>query len=297
MKYYYDTNELIKEMNSLKNTFYLVRLVDPLKRVECIITPNNSEIDFKEYNCYATWEKNQQCKNCVSAKAFFSKTSYTKFEFINNKVFYIISKYVNINGYELVLELINEVSENIMLNADGYNEFIDRISHINSEIYSDELSQVYGRQYLNEKLPIMLEYATYRGNKVGVAIVDIDDFKSINDSYGHLIGDEIIKAIASLLKGNVSERRGDFIVRFGGDEFIVVLNNISKDTLYKKVQLFVERAQQIIMEDIQYGQLTLSIGAAFSDELSLLDMRSIIALADKRLYQAKSRGKNQAVFL
>jgi diguanylate cyclase (GGDEF)-like protein len=124
-----------------------------------------------------------------------------------------------------------------------------------------------------------------------LALMDIDDFKDVNDTYGHLIGDEVIRHIANLLKRNT--RLSDYVFRYGGDEFAVIL----PDTDRQGSKEFANRLRTVVEATpfIHHGsriKLTLSLGTAtYTDQV---DSVELVQEADMNLYTSKSNGKNRA---
>ena len=129
-----------------------------------------------------------------------------------------------------------------------------------------------------------------RDQKLYLLMLDIDDLKYINDTYGHLVGDKAIKLVVNSIKSSV--RKKDFAARYGGDEFAVVLEDITLE----RVKAVVDKIQRstLFLDDLD-EQITVSIGIAlFPDDA--LDYKALIDKADKALYVAKNRGKAQSCF-
>lgn len=131
MKQHYTFSELEKEVAVLKNVFETVRLVDPVHCVGYELSPELSSYIPQPYPCYHVLGKSLRCKNCIAAKAAQDKKSYTKFEFADQEIYYIIAKYIKIDNLNLIMEMITNVTENTVLDGKGYNEFIDRVVKFN----------------------------------------------------------------------------------------------------------------------------------------------------------------------
>jgi diguanylate cyclase (GGDEF)-like protein len=159
---------------------------------------------------------------------------------------------------------------------------------------TDALTQLWNRKKIVELLEEELN-RNYRDNKpVGVIMLDIDNFKSINDTYGHLIGDKIIIEVASRLKKGM--RSYDKIGRYGGDELLLILPGLGR----KDAQKISERLRKAVCaEKIQTeaGALntTVSLGVSISDNTSRPSTKKIIEESDLALYIAKARGRNLTV--
>ena len=153
----------------------------------------------------------------------------------------------------------------------------------------DYLSGAYNRRFLFESGSSIFKKAKRKKENIALAMIDIDDFKHINDTYGHDVGDLVIKSTVNLL--NTTLRTSDLMVRFGGEEFCILLEYISiEDTeiLFEKIR---EKFEKHIMKvaDQSFGY-TVSIGICFGLGESLEDM---IKKSDDDLYKAKRNGKNQ----
>lgn len=157
----------------------------------------------------------------------------------------------------------------------------------------DELTGLYNRSQLKYIFNQEIKNSDNNNEELSVIVLDIDWFKKINDTYGHICGDEVLRLVANLIK--VSIREGDSAFRIGGEEFCVVLPSTS----IKKAQEVAERIRMQVAEELyEYGtekiSITISCGVAESghDKEKTLNLFKI---ADQRLYAAKDRGRNQVV--
>ena len=156
----------------------------------------------------------------------------------------------------------------------------------------DPLTNVYNRRYFNQVIEREIGRSKRYDHPIGFLMIDIDDFKHINDTYGHQTGDLVLKAVADLLVEQV--RDTDLVVRYGGDEFLLVLIETNGET--EKVM---ERIQEAIAERTRTNEIvpfpvTLSIGSAhWSPELNQT-AKEILAEADRKMYEAKAANENRA---
>jgi len=157
----------------------------------------------------------------------------------------------------------------------------------------DQLTGMYNRKYLDEFADKMIPQALRTNTAYGILMVDIDFFKMINDTYGHDIGDEAIRTISRVIKENI--RKSDIAVRFGGEEFIVLLHNCTKEKINEVAQkIRVSFSEQKIQAETKTFSKTLSVGTSSFPE----DSESIwkcIKFADIALYSAKETGRNKVV--
>lgn len=160
---------------------------------------------------------------------------------------------------------------------------------------TDGLTGLYNHRYLKEHLEQELYRATRHRSEVSVIMIDIDHFKKFNDTYGHPAGDVLLSTVARMLKENI--RKIDIAARYGGEEFCLVLGVTGKTAaavVAEKMRRLVELSQFEPLELRANGRVTISLGVAtFPDDATA--MNDLIAIADKRLYNAKQGGRNQVV--
>ncbi len=194
-----------------------------------------------------------------------------------------------------VILIKGQVSSLVMTIIEGlYNVYANQIALLDSK-ERDVLTHLPNRQTLEITLNDIIVF--YRGlqhkkqeiKDSWLAILDIDHFKRINDQYGHLYGDEVLLHFARLMERGF--RHTDFLFRYGGEEFIVIINN--SDLVGVKTTL--ERFRKDVEEyDFPSGSVTVSIGFTQIDPLAPPSL--LLEYADKALYQAKNNGRNQLVF-
>ena len=150
----------------------------------------------------------------------------------------------------------------------------------------DALTQIYNRNMFNDLMQEKLHNAQYRQSNISFAIMDIDHFKSVNDTYGHLVGDMVLKELAMLVSKHI--RDDDIFARWGGEEFIIAL-----DTDIKHAQKVVEKIRLAIYEKEyeKVGSITCSFG--LTDFRKDDTLQSITKRADEALYEAKESGRNR----
>ncbi len=148
-----------------------------------------------------------------------------------------------------------------------------KISEFETEIYIDSLSQIRNRKFLDEKL-------IFEPCKA-VVMSDIDRFKEINDTAGHQCGDEVIKNVAQILEQSV--RKDDVVIRYGGDEFLMVFFDITKEDLENKLSFLKSQLKKIKIDNFEQISISMSFGGAFGTEL----VSNMIGTADNALYESK----------
>lgn len=266
-------NELTEFVRSQKKIFDLVRLVDVSMCTQLLVS-DDGVLQEQPYRCYATWKKNSRCENCTSAKAFAHKSKMTKFEFVNNNVFFVVSAYSEVEGVPFVIEMVSELNDETLFEAYGKDKFIRTIEAHNKKLYTDQLTGAYNRRYFEEQLRKL--------NKINaVAMVDVDNFKSINDTFGHSAGDFALKEIVRTISASI--RSFDAVIRLGGDEFLTVFQKVERNELKEILDKIRNNISMIHSDEYADMCLSVSIGAVYSDESAV----ELINQADKYLYEAK----------
>ncbi|MDD4371175.1 MAG: diguanylate cyclase [Anaerostipes sp.] len=170
------------------------------------------------------------------------------------------------------------------------NEKLEQLAHL------DGLTKCYSRHYLNT---VLINHGTGEWNdpraKYSLAIVDIDNFKNINDTYGHNVGDQAIRAVVHVLQRYVRAINGDCVIRQGGDEFTIIWNHISKERFQKKLEGIVKDVEKIKFSQYEEIHLTISIGGESYAAQGSTRYSDLLSKADKKLYVAKENGRNQYV--
>lgn len=163
------------------------------------------------------------------------------------------------------------------------NKFLKEIS------MEDCLTKVYNYRTIIEIIERQIKYSNCKGETFCILMIDIDDFKSVNDNFGHVFGDEILIKISKEIKKNI--RKNDYVGRFGGEEFIIIFNN----TKLSEAIRISERIRRSIegLEFFRSLKITISGGVK---EYSNESCKEIIDAADNFLYKAKGLGKNRICY-
>ena len=276
--------QLEKLISSTSELFDVVRLVDPINMV--VYNLHDGKFTAQADGCYHVWNKTGRCENCVSSRCFIDEARYSKFEFIDQDIYHVVAQPVLVEGRKFVLEVVTASNDNVLLSAFGNNDFVDRITNYNHKVYTDALTQLSNRRYLDERLPVLVNRAAHDGASLSVAMVDIDDFKRVNDVYGPLKGDEVLQTAAAHLKKGIAPGADDIVARYGGDEFFVALKGITREEL--------ERRLQKVLELVASSELaiTVSVGAHFKPVAERVEAEKLIRRADRAMYGIKTAGKN-----
>ena len=163
-------------------------------------------------------------------------------------------------------------------------------SKLREQAIRDSLTNLFNRRYLEETLDRELSRAARENYPVCVIMIDLDHFKRINDTYGHEAGDLVLRAIADVLTEH--SRRGDFACRYGGEEFVITMPNITMDVAYERAESL-RQSLNLLNVPYEYYSLsvTISMGIACFPE-SGQTRESILRAADRALYAAKEAGRD-----
>lgn len=176
--------------------------------------------------------------------------------------------------------------------VDAYNSLYSKNQELNTIANTDPLTGLYNRRTMSEHVRKLYEDTQVSQTQFSLIICDIDDFKLVNDTYGHECGDEVLKAISRQL--STLTRGHDFLCRWGGEEFLILLQNIDVEM----ARTIAERIRGKLADtDIPYQnetiRITMTFGVASSGEVESYD--DLFKLADHRLYQGKNSGKNVVI--
>ena len=165
---------------------------------------------------------------------------------------------------------------------------------LSSIVISEELTGLYNRNYIKQRLQEEFYRSGRYNHPLSLLMIDLDGFKAINDKYGHMIGDNVLKSFANLIKQEI--RQSDIAARYGGEEFLIIMPETSSqdgfcaaERLRQKVSLWRFEVDSHKDKTIQF---TISIGVCSFPQYGR-DPKELISLADVALYQAKQKGKNK----
>lgn len=182
--------------------------------------------------------------------------------------------------------------------ASAFNTMTDKIraqeKRLEDLARKDGLTGLYNRRFFDEMLPVEIERSLRHHRPVSLIMGDVDRFKSFNDSYGHMAGDQALRLVSELFTNNV--RSIDKVFRFGGEEFIILMPDATIEDsadIAERVRTAIE-ASPIQLNENNTGHITISLGVAvFSGDNDSAD--AILKRADEALYQAKETGRNRVV--
>ena len=233
--------------------------------------------------CYACLRNGYPCRKCVAASALDEKREKCKIESFGRDIALITAQYMEIEGQPYVLETVQLLPDGSIMEPDEGEYLLAKMTGYNTKLYHDALTGIYNRRYYED-------IARNMSGPSGVAIMDLDDFKVHNDTYGHHGGDIALEVVADVVKGNI--RKCDSLIRFGGDEFLLILANMPEKTLKKKLEKIRDQVHAAVIHECPHLRVSVSIGGVTQGEHETMD--SAVRRADRLLYHAKTT-KNEVV--
>ena len=233
--------------------------------------------------CYACLRNGYPCRKCVAASALDEKREKCKIESFGRDIALITAQYMEIEGQPYVLETVQLLPDGSIMEPDEGEYLLAKMTGYNTKLYHDALTGIYNRRYYED-------IARNMSGPSGVAIMDLDDFKVHNDTYGHHGGDIALEVVADVVKGNI--RKCDSLIRFGGDEFLLILANMPEKTLKKKLEKIRDQVHAAVIHECPHLRVSVSIGGVAQGEHETMD--SAVRRADRLLYHAKTT-KNEVV--
>jgi diguanylate cyclase (GGDEF)-like protein len=178
---------------------------------------------------------------------------------------------------------IKEVDEFILVSCIDVTHFKEKIDEIEDKSLKDGLTGAYNRKKIGKIIDDL------KDKNICLIVLDIDDFKRINDTYGHLKGDEVLEKLSINIQNNL--RKGDLFVRWGGEEFVILLKDSTLDNAQKTAEKLREIINNIEIEEVGHFSCSFGVACGFIENKS--DFDKILKQSDDALYLAKNNGKNR----
>ncbi|MDR1771700.1 MAG: GGDEF domain-containing protein [Hungatella sp.] len=284
---YISLEEIKDKLDFFYKMYDVVRLVDPLhKRV---LDYRQSSLAETPDVCYHYWKNSRICDNCISVRAHHENKSFIKMEKSGEEVLLVTAVPIENSASPAVLELFKNATDTMFVGNGDYNEgelFSGFVKELNDAAVKDPLTSLYNRRFVDERLPVDIIDALLKHAPLSVCFMDLDNFKSINDLYGHDTGDMAIKAAGEAISQNINPE-DVWAARYGGDEFLLCMSGADEvqaraiaDRIQRKIKKMAVR--QAVKEEplsISYGIETMKEVPVTAEEL--------IRRADEKMYKAK----------
>ena len=226
--------------------------------------------------------------------AYKNKESTFKIERYKDGAYCIFALPIEREGRLYIVELLKKVTADDFFSDLSFNLALPlntTTTTLMELANTDELTKVYNRRYFETQLAKEIMYSSFYETNLAIMIIDIDHFKQINDLHGHLVGDEVLKQFVEVIQ-SVLRHDIDWMSRYGGEEFVVILKNVDfshANKVAERIRQSVERHFFKIGDHVH--RLTCSIGLSMCQSGNL-KQTELLQEADQKLYQAKNNGRN-----
>ncbi|MGE7926492.1 tetratricopeptide repeat-containing diguanylate cyclase [Lysinibacillus xylanilyticus] len=213
-------------------------------------------------------------------------------------------KLIEKQGNKLILCAIQKEYINILLEIQRENythllfemEYNDQKKHFEKTSYIDPLTNIYNRRYFDENAEKMVEKASVENQQLALMMIDLDHFKEINDTNGHLFGDDALTITATTLK-DYFQPFESIVARFGGDEFIILCQLKEGESVQTMTENLYQTLNSLTLTiNDENVQLEFSIGVSTNKQGQITAVEELIHIADTALYESKRNGRNQITF-
>ncbi len=201
-----------------------------------------------------------------------------------------------VNAFNAMADLHQETHDRLVtMNADLERRVMQRTRQLRELASRDPLTGLFNRRHLNDMLNRRFSEAKRYDTELSCIMIDLDDFKAVNDAFGHQVGDDVLVLAASTIDGEL--RAADMAARFGGDEFVAILPQTDGASAHTLAERIAEAFARRLAERIPEVRTTFSMGIACVSTPDIPDPESLIRVADRSLYQAKASGKHRIVLV
>jgi two-component system, cell cycle response regulator len=267
----------------------IIRIIDPVNKDNIIIKDN--EIKKINGTCYDFCNRGVSCSNCISMKAYIIKDTCMKIEYYKNKVIFITATPIFIEGKMYVIEMLKDISENgkIFDINNGIN-----VSITDENFITEEQGSIFNRKYIDKRLPIDVNNSIIHGSPLSLIVAHIDNFKDMNDKYGDVIGNKIIKDFVKLISNSI-RKNSDWIGMYDVDEILIVLNNTNKGNAF----IVSEKIRDLLIETpFKYNDINIKITPKFgvySVKDNKINIEDILTQIDIDLYEINRKILNRTL--
>ena len=280
--------EAEKKMEVLRQIFSIVRLVRghavlDLDGKTGIMEDQDETETVPHCECFAFWQKNKPCSNCISQRMLEEHGQASKLEFLGEEMYQVTARYVEIDGEPYVMEMLQKQDGKNFIDEEGCKKLAGSLMKYSHMVYMDALTGVYNRRYFEDEIK-------NKTNTAGVAVIDMDYLKVYNDTYGHRAGDHALEMMVNVIRQNI--RKTDSLIRYGGDEFLLILPEISKESFNEKLKKIQEKIHDTAIADCGNLRLSVSIGGVITRDGESIE--EAVLRADRLMYFAKDQ-KNMVI--
>lgn len=247
----------LDEVEQYKQVFNFTCLIDEdaIRNGE---NPLTAELGKDSFRNYKFSDDDMKIINDVCRMALADKCMKTKLAFSAAEIYQITARYIVADEKPYVMEMVKfiDADDNAVTDHEMRENFANRLTLYRKNMYKDILTDVYNRRYYEEQLK-------KRRISAGIVMIDLDDFGLYNDTYGHDTGDLVLTAVASEIKSCISP--SDILIRYGGDEFLLIISDVNDDTFADILEQIRNRITKADVPNYSWIHVTASLGGVISD--------------------------------
>jgi len=297
MRTEYSFREAMQVANIMAEQFDVVRFVEPAARRVLKVAGCKQGLEAASDECCGSiWGRCDRCENCTSNRsnrALHNKDVAFKLELLNDITYLVVSRYMKVDGIDMVMEEVKAADKDFLLSSKMDSEIGLLIEGINRQLITDPLTGTFNRRFLDENFIPSLDCCHDHDLKINIAVMDIDDFKTVNDKFGHQAGDMLLKDVAGFWNLHFCSREKGMermVVRYGGDEFVIAGMGVTADQFKNEIySKYEEMRKTCYFNDGTHFRFSISYGIASSEDFAgkEYEWADIFYLADKRMYEKK----------
>ena len=276
-------------LGAMKKDSEVVRLVDPVGRT---VLSEAGKVPDELVVCNKIWGRCERCENCTSLRALQTRGQAYKLEMLQGRTYWVHSRCMSVEGRLQVAEIVQDVTESFLMDTDQRDRLGKLVTSYNQMLITDSLTGVYNRRFLDEHFIPSLACCHEEGLTVNLAFIDMDDFKLVNDRYGHNAGDRLLCDVAGFWKLHFDARekgRERLVVRYGGDEILILACGISGREFTQEIERCNSEMRKVCyVADELHFRFDFTVGIGSSEDLGAdWTWEELVALADRRMYSGK----------
>lgn len=218
-------DEIIEKMHLFEKVYNTMRIVDPVKKE--VLEVKKGTLCSKGFECYEFWNRQQACENCISMRAYNEDDVVIKVEYGGNKALMVAAVPISILGKKLVAELLKDITVSIYMpskQSENQIKILSAIEHMNQAEVKDNLTGLYNRRFVEERLLMDLVKSSLRNEPLAVILAKLDCVKTINDKYGPEAGVKVLQKFEEETKANIKKGEG-WAARYSAEGFLICLYN------------------------------------------------------------------------
>jgi len=275
-------DEIETDLNRYHKLYDALRIVDPASKV--VIAHSGKIVDGSENTGCAYWEDHSLKDSPIAMRAFQENECFIELKHVADAAFLISAIPIETSRGKLVLELLKDVTNSLLIGP------YDNSDPINNLAFKDELTNLFNRRYVDERLPEDIIKAFTEQLPMSLVFLDVDNLKEINDLLGHAFGDKVLKEVSEIIMRSIRSDT-DWVARYGGDEFLICLNNTEAKEAFEIAERIRNKIAELVILENKKVKTTASLGI-YSMGQEEMTAAKVISFADHKMYEAKRNGKN-----